>query len=52
MTWDDPHNHNRRQEIKHGGITEEELPAVSLKKKTKKWCKGKVGVPHNFKWVP
>lgn len=40
---------DRRQEIKHGGVTEEELPRRP-KKKTRKWCKGKIGVSHDPEW--
>lgn len=40
------YGHTRRQEIRHGGVTEEELPAKGPRKKTRKWCKGKVGVKH------
>lgn len=38
----------RRQEIRHGGVTEEVIPWKSpgKKKNTKKWCKGKEGVKH------
>lgn len=37
---------DRRQEIRHGGVTEEELPWKGPRKKTRKWCKGKRGVKH------
>lgn len=38
---------DRRQEIRHGGAVEEELPYKRLgKKNTKRWCKGKVGREH------
>lgn len=40
----------RRQEVRQGGVLEEELPRGPKKKKnTKKWCKGKVGVKHVWK---
>lgn len=45
--WDCISPLNRREEIRHGGVTEEELPRGPKKKKnTRKWCKGKVGVKH------
>lgn len=45
--WDCVGSRDRRQEVLHGGITEEELPRGPRKKKnTKKWCKGKVGIQH------
>lgn len=36
----------RREEIRHGGITEEELPHKGPRKKTRKWCRGKLGLKH------
>lgn len=36
MTWDDPHNHDRRQEVRRGGINEEELPHKKSAKKVRK----------------
>lgn len=41
---------DRREEIRHGGVTDEELPHRSARKDTKKWCKGKVGREHDYEW--
>lgn len=36
MTWDDPNNHDRRQEVRRGGINEEELPHKKGTKRVRK----------------
>ena len=47
--WDCVGSRDRRQQVRHGGVTEEELPRGPKKKKnTKKWCKGKEGVKHEY----
>lgn len=35
-----------RREIRHSKDGPEELPAKGPRKKTRKWCKGKIGVNH------
>lgn len=41
----------RRQEIRHGGVTEEELPHRPRRSKNKRWCKGKEGREHRYEQV-
>jgi len=46
MTYDDPKNHDRRQEVRRGGISNEELPYA---KKSK--GKPRKRIDHKHEWV-
>lgn len=51
MTWDDPNNHDRRQEVRRGGISDDEVVGGPKRKRDKRWCKGKEGRQHRWEYT-